>query len=192
MHPAASEWINQHADGVTGRVLDVGGRDINGSPKGLFPDADEYLVMDLVEHPSVDIVGDILDFTVDDIGTFACIVYAEVAEHSPQWRDHIDRLWDLLEPSGILIITAANPKRTPHSAFDGGALRDDEFYENVEPDELRDLLYQLTDRSEVDVFGMDVRAVVVKDAETPKRKAPAKKKAPAKRKAAAKKAATSG
>ena len=165
MHPQALDWIARQSEQLDpDRILDVGGRDINGSPREMFPADADYVVVDLIDHPSVDVIGGILDFDADDLGgEFDCIIYAEVAEHSCEWRDHIDHLFDLLVPGGTLIITAANLTRLPHSALDGGPIRDAEHYENIDPDELRDLLYEHTSLASVDVLKADVRAVAVKE-----------------------------
>ena len=159
MHPAAMQWLEQYATDDKLRILDVGGRNINGTPRSLFPNAD-YTTVDLIEHASVDIVGDILELDADDLdGPFDVVIYAEVAEHSPDWAMHLAHLFDLLAADGVLLITAAGPDRTPHSSLDGGPLREDEFYQNIDPEMLADELYKLTDYVAIDVVGADVRAM---------------------------------
>ena len=164
MHPAALDWIARHATDEEVRVLDVGGRDINGTARDLFPNATEYVVVDLVKHPSVDLTADVLDLKPTgraklSVGQFDVIVYAEVAEHSPDWVDHLDHLTDLLADDGRCIITAAGPTRTPHSGIDGGAVRDGEHYANLTRDELDAALYGIGDRYVIDESGHDLRAV---------------------------------
>ena len=163
MHAAAREWIGRYATDRKVRVLDVGGRDINGSPRDLFPNATRYLTVDLLEHASVDIVGDILTHDVDDLeGPFDIIVYAEVAEHTPDWAAHIAHLYDMLDTDGLLVITAASLNRRPHSGVDGAALRPGEWYENIDPQLLADELYQHTDYVLVDEHRDDVRAMAAR------------------------------
>jgi len=161
MHLAAMEWIARFATEDEVKVLDVGGRNINGTPRDLFPNAD-YTTVDLVEHESVDIVGDILKLDAKKLGgPFDIIIYAEVAEHTEDWAAHLAHLFGLLADDGVLVITAANLERTPHSAIDGGQLRDGEFYENIDPEVLTDALYELSDYYQIDVVGADVRAMAV-------------------------------
>ena len=167
MHAAALGWIAQHASTDAVRVLDVGGRDINGSPRGLFPNATEYIVVDPVDHSSVDIVADVLKLkatgkTKMSVGTFDVIIYAEVAEHADNWADHVAHMIDLLNDGGRLVVTAAGPTRAPHSAYDGAEVRPDEHYQNVSPDALSDALYLIGDQFTVEELGDDVRAVFVK------------------------------
>ena len=179
MHAAAMEWIQAHATADTVRVLDVGGRQINGTPRALFPNATEYVVVDLVEHPSVDLVADVLALQpgrrsrasraavkASSMGTFDVVVYAEVAEHSADWQQHLQVMMQLLNADGRLIITAANQHRVPHSSVDGGALRDDEYYENLTRADLMDALLAVTDDYQVDEHGDDIRAVAYKGADT--------------------------
>lgn len=164
MHAAALDWIARHATTDEVRVLDVGGRQINGTPRDLFPHATEYVVVDLIEHPSVDIVADVMALKPTgraklSVGRFDVIVYAEVAEHAKDWRDHLDHMADLLVDGGRCIITAANERRTPHSGIDGGAVRDGEHYANLTAEDLDAVLYGIGDNYVIDEAGDDLRAV---------------------------------
>ena len=92
---------------------------------------------------------------------FDCALHLEVAEHTPDWRIHMRHARDCLALGGMLIFTAAGPNRAPHSAVDGGPIRDGEHYENVDPDELAGVLVELFGWSFVDTTPdhADVRAV---------------------------------
>jgi hypothetical protein len=57
MHEAVTEWVARHAD-TFGKVLEFGSRNINGSVRPLFPYASEFVGVDLVDGPDVDVVGD--------------------------------------------------------------------------------------------------------------------------------------
>lgn len=163
MHPAAMEWISRFRTDDKVKVLDVGGRNINGTPRELFPNA-KYVTVDLLEHDSVDHVGDILDLDAKKLGgPFDLIIYAEVAEHSEDWVAHLAHMFGMLKADGLLVITAANLNRTPHSSVDGGPLRDDEFYENIDPQMLADELYALTDYVQIEEHRDDVRAMAGKN-----------------------------
>ena len=137
MHPAARAWITKHGTDNNVRVLDVGGRNINGTPRASFPNADPYVTVDLIEADDVTYTGDILTFDSDRLGgPFDIIIYAEVAEHTPDWPLHLAHIYQMLTKGGLLIFTAAGITRAPHSAADGGPLRPDEHYENVSQEEL--------------------------------------------------------
>lgn len=155
MHPAAREWVSKYAR--PGDVLDVGGRDINGTVRDLFPGS--YTVIDLEPGPNVDVVGDVTEWDTDE--RFDVVVCCEVFEHTDKWQAIIDRAGELLRPGGRLIVTAAGPGRMPHSAHDGEELRDGEWYANVTALELIDALADWTG-VKVSMLGPDVRAVATR------------------------------
>lgn len=69
------------------RVLDIGALDVNGSARGLFPNATEYVGVDLQEGPGVDDVADAHNLS-DDWGReqFDLILCLEMLEHdSAPW-----------------------------------------------------------------------------------------------------------
>jgi hypothetical protein len=59
-----------------------------------------------------------------------------VLEHANDWRDIVGRVKPLLMAGGIFVGTCAGPLRTPHSAIDGGLLRQGEYYGNLTADDL--------------------------------------------------------
>lgn len=158
MHPEAYEWVRRWVPGGPVVVLDIGGRDVNGSPRDLF-DLGDYEVVDLMPGPNVDWVGDFLHYAPDLLFDVAC--HLEVAEHTPDWRTHMRHAHDCLALGGSLIFTAAGPNRAPHSAVDGGPVRDGEHYENVDPGDLEEALLDLFTWVQIDTTedGADVRAV---------------------------------
>lgn len=136
MHPAALAWVARHAPPATS-VVDVGGRDINGTVRGCFPGA-AYTSVDLIDGPSVDVVADFA--TWEPAALADVVVCCEVAEHTETWPELVAHAADVLVDGGTLIFTAAGPTRAPHSALDGGELRDGEWYEAVDPERLEEVL----------------------------------------------------
>lgn len=114
-------------------VLEVGGRNINGTIRGLFH-TDDYTALDNQAGPGVDLVADATVWCPDR--KYAAVVCCEVFEHVEAWPLILATMVKALEPGGTLIVTAATDPRQPHSAFDGGPLRPGEFYANVDPDHL--------------------------------------------------------
>ena len=161
MHPEAIEWVERWASDVDSLiVLDVGGRDINGNPGHLFHPGTTWEVVDLHEGPRVTHVGDFLDY--GNTTRFDAALHLEVAEHTPEWPEHLAHAAHMLDPhTGWLVFTAAGPNRQPHSHVDGGPLREGEHYENVDPDVLARVLDRVFARHVVDLTsdGADVRAV---------------------------------
>lgn len=160
MHPQAYDYVARAAaaHGPFGRVLEIGSRDINGSVRPLFTDAD-YTGLDAFDGPGVDVVGD--GATYKGKALFDCVVCCEVLEHTADAPKIVTNAHRNLRKGGALIVTTAIDPRAPHSAFDGGPLRDGEFYRNVSRSTLRRWLKPFTE-VDIDVCGDDIRATAVK------------------------------
>lgn len=136
MHPEAMEWVARHATADPVAVLDIGGRDVNGSPRHLFPAADPYRVIDIADGPNVDVIADAAMWVPDR--EYDMAICTEVFEHAPYWQEILVTVLAALRPGGVFVATMAGPGRPPHSAIDGGwQLHPGEWYQNVEPDWLR-------------------------------------------------------
>lgn len=136
MHAEAYGWIAMHATGEPVSVLDIGGRNINGSVRELFPRADPYLSLDLYEGPGVDIVADAATWEPDRL--YDVVVCCEVFEHTDVWPAILATALAALRPGGMFIATMAGPGRPVHSGIDGaGRLINGEHYANIEPEMLR-------------------------------------------------------
>lgn len=155
MHPAAYEWVAAHTQ--TGRVLEIGSRNVNGSVRPLFANS-EYIGIDVTEGEGVDLVVDVCEYNAKK---FDVIVCCEVLEHAKNWKAILDACGRLIKKGGTLILTAAGPGRPEHSAVDGAELRAGEWYGNIKPADLEAALKGWA-KVDVDVLGHDVRAVAVK------------------------------
>lgn len=159
MHAEALAYVNRFATPDEVRVIEFGARDINGSPRHLFPNA-VWWGIDLVDGPAVDEVADAATWTGEPADIVVC---CEVLEHADQWHGIVASMAANTAPGGRVVITAAGPERAPHSAVDGGPLRPDEHYENIEPATLLAALKAAGLSSiEVEVSGGDVYATAVK------------------------------
>lgn len=136
MHKQAWDWLAKQAETLpkTGSALDVGGRNINGNPRELFPGY-EWTVVDQVAGPGVDIVGDFLDdeilYKYMDIYEHDLVLCSEVLEHVP-FNLQGNFLWELcnqVKIGGTLLVTAACDPREPHNC--NGSRPCDEPYCNV-------------------------------------------------------------
>jgi SAM-dependent methyltransferase len=140
MHPAAWRFVTNHLppnvwyntdDGLPHAVVDLGGRNINGSPRALIAPPCHYVSVDLVPGPGVDVVADAAAWWPPDGARFDLALCCEVLEHTPRAAAILAHAYDLLRPGGTLIVTAAGEGRAPHSAAIGGSLAPYEFYRNV-------------------------------------------------------------
>lgn len=135
MHVAALEYVRIKVLELrlSGDILDLGGRDVNGTVHDLFPDS-TWTVVDIADDPSVDVVGDAA--TVDLGRTFDVVVSTECFEHTPDSANIIVNAYKHLRSGGVFVATMAGPGRHPHSATGAPLIPGTEWYRNVEPDEL--------------------------------------------------------
>lgn len=145
MHDEAMAWIAQHATDDPVRVLDLGGRDVNGNPRHLFPNATVYTVLDIRagDRPEdVDIIADAAVWNPDG-RQWDVVLSAECFEHTPVWPAICRTAFRACAPGGRFIVTTAGPGRPPHSAVDGlFRLLPGEHYANVPARELERVLLE--------------------------------------------------
>lgn len=130
VHPEAMAWLRSQLAPFREepvRVLELGSRDINGSPRALFKAPSRYLGVDLQAGVGVDVVADASDRSWAELvermlGCFDVVICAEVFEHSPRWREICVTAHELLVEGGAFVGTAAGEGRAPHSAEDGRPL----------------------------------------------------------------------
>lgn len=135
MHAEAHSWVAQYRSDESVTVLDIGGRNINGTTRDLFPHAD-YTTIDIAAGEGVDIVADAGGWVPDR--EYDLVVCTEVFEHTASWPQIIATAFKALRPGGQFVATMAGPGRPPHSAVDGGwTLHPGEYYGNVAPEDLR-------------------------------------------------------
>lgn len=139
MHAQAYEFVAAHAPRLGARaVLEIGSHDVNGSVRPLFPAAHRYHGIDLAPGPGVDEVADAATWREE--AAFDVVVSTEVLEHAPRWVDVVANAWASLAPGGTLLLTCATDPRPPHSAVDGWDVRPGEWYANVAPAALLDVV----------------------------------------------------
>lgn len=123
-------WI---LDGKTHRpelVVEIGSRNVNGSIRQRFDGLNvRYVGVDIEPGPGVDVVAD--GATYSPPRPPSMVVCMEVLEHTPQGAEIVGNAARALAPGGWLLVTCATNPRSPHSAADGGQLREGEFYANI-------------------------------------------------------------
>jgi SAM-dependent methyltransferase len=164
VHEEARRYVEREARlrGPFGSVLEIGSRDINGTPRPYFPGA-EYVGLDLRAGPGVDVVADASTWEPDR--EYDCVVSTECLEHAPRWADVLATAARALRPGGVLILTAATDPRAPHSGVeDRPKPLPDEHYANIPPGQLECVLERhfssvaiATDRRHGDVYAAAVK-----------------------------------
>jgi hypothetical protein len=142
MHPEAWHWLAAQVQpqlAGAARVIDLGGRDVNGTPRALFSPGTDYRVVDAQAAPGVDIVADAGTWWPDaDLqGCHDVALCTEVFEHVQHWPAIVYNLWLLLRPAGTVLITCATAPRRAHAIDGQEPAPPHEWYANVEPEALR-------------------------------------------------------
>lgn len=141
MHAEAMQWVRDNGTGEPVSVLDIGGRNINGTARAGFPNATKYVALDILPGEGVDIVVNAAEWEPTE--QFDVVVSTEVFEHTAEWPGIVSTMYKALKPGGFLVLTMAGPGRTPHSGMDGAALDGSgrtEYYGNVDQKDLFDCL----------------------------------------------------
>jgi SAM-dependent methyltransferase len=103
------EWMvaaRQKYQAPAGRVLEVGSRDINGSPREVFGDSQLYLGIDAVQGKGVDIAVDAELFLEFSLWPWAdTVVCCEVLEHVVRPWNLVEGMRRQLKPGGWLWIS---------------------------------------------------------------------------------------
>jgi GT2 family glycosyltransferase len=152
MHLEAFIFVRTHVQGREWRkVLDVGSRNVNGSPRPLV-NSTEYHGIDVAPGPGVDEVADAARWVPSTQYDLALCL--ETFEHAREWREILRMMAAAVRPDGEVIVTTACDPREPHSGVDGvvNAVREDEWYRNIDPEDLRECAEELFCEVVVDVL----------------------------------------
>jgi SAM-dependent methyltransferase len=94
------------------KVLDVGSGDINGNNRYLFDNCN-YTGNDVIPSKNVDVVSKTKDLKFEK-NTFDTIISTECFEHDPEYKQSIQKIYDLLKPDGLFVFTCASTGRAEH------------------------------------------------------------------------------
>jgi SAM-dependent methyltransferase len=136
------QTMGQYPDAfMENKVLEVGSLNINGSVRGFFFNAHEYIGCDVGPGPGVDIVCPGEELTYPD-NYFDTSITTECFEHNPNWVETFENMWRMTRPGGLIVMTCAAEGRPEHgtSRSDIGSSpltveNGQEYYKNLmEPD----------------------------------------------------------
>lgn len=121
MHVEVMEFLNrvkrdhpQYFESPIARILELGSRNINGSPRALFhPDA-EYIGVDLSEGDGVDVVARAHHAYWKVGGGFDVVVSTEMLEHDANYNQTLAGIELLTRTFSLVVITCATTGRKPH------------------------------------------------------------------------------
>lgn len=144
----------------TWRVVEIGSRNVNGSPRGLIEPCAWYVGVDLRPGRGVDLVADAADGLILSPRAFDLAVCAEVMEHTAAGNLICANVVRWLRPGGVLLVTCAGPARQPHGV-DGRAVGPGEYYRGVSEEELATWLAPYGAALTWDRSGQDTYALAV-------------------------------
>lgn len=117
MHTNNRRWLSDlkasYPDAFSGhiRVLELGSRDINGTPRELF-DVDAYIGVDVAEGVGVDVVVAAKDFVPD--APFDVVISLSMLEHDTEWRASLTASRSFLSDTGMLFLAFGAEGNAPH------------------------------------------------------------------------------
>lgn len=114
--------------------LDLAGRMVNGSTHELFYKT-TWTTLDIVPHPSVDIVADATTWEPDR--TWDIVQSTEGLEHIRDWCGLVGTAHKALKPGGWFIMTCASTGRPEHSGEGSHIIPPGEHYGNVSEADFR-------------------------------------------------------
>ena len=123
------------------QVIDVGSLDINGNNRYLFSRS-LYIGVDIVQGKNVDVVGKAYEVLPDLARQLEykrrpfinTIISTEMLEHDATWDKSLQAMYDVLDPGGLLLITAAGDGRPEHGTSDytpGDSPLTNNYYHNI-------------------------------------------------------------
>jgi hypothetical protein len=137
MHAEVMDYLSRFFDDkpTPQRVLEIGSRNLNGSPRSVLQlaAARKYVGIDLRPGPGVDVVADGATWKGDG-RLFDVVVCCEVLEHAINAPEIIGNAFSLLRPGGHLVVTAASTNREQHSGVEADKQPTvGEYYQNISP-----------------------------------------------------------
>ena len=98
------------------KVIDFGALDVNGTNKGFFQDC-TYIGIDIGPGPNVDHVSLAHEFREYKDGYFDTVLSTDMLEHDRHWSKSIVRMYELLRPGGLMLLTCAGRHRGEHGTI---------------------------------------------------------------------------
>jgi hypothetical protein len=109
MTPEILEWakgVRQRFPFKSGRVLEVGSYNVNGTIRDVFPDATEYIGIDQREGPCVDLVAHGREVEIRfGAASFDTVVCCETLEHDPAFWLTVNAMRNALVRGGYMMVT---------------------------------------------------------------------------------------
>lgn len=116
------------------KVLECGSLDVNGSIRCLFSNC-SYLGIDNHSGPGVDLVMPLHNINNCDskelLYNFDTVISCEMLEHDFYWDFSVKKMYSLLKPDGLLIITCGGYNRKIHGVQEFASDPKASHYKNI-------------------------------------------------------------
>lgn len=132
----------------SGRVLDLGSMDVNGTYRPLLPESWEYVGVDVAEGPGVDAVMAGEYEMPAGLGEFDLLISGQCIEHVRNPFRLIAAAAALLKPGGIAVIVAPHRQRIHRYPLDTFRYQPDGMRAVLEEAGLRDVEAWINDPGE--------------------------------------------
>lgn len=144
-------------------VLDCGSLDINGNNRYLFTNC-RHTGIDIVDGKNVDVVCRLHKYITGK--QFDVIISTEMLEHDSFLEKSLQRMFQLLKPGGLLLLTAAGYGREEHGTtamHPGDSPLTHDYYKNLDPaDFYKNLPLEQFSWYEISYKGTDIRFTGIK------------------------------
>ena len=116
-------------------VLELGSYNVNGSIRTIFDNTNEYIGLDLIEGPGVDIVYDGKHISINQ--EFDLCISCECFEHNPNYFENFLKMIQLAKKDGVVVFTCATIGRSEHGTTESdmasspGSMEKWNYYKNL-------------------------------------------------------------
>jgi SAM-dependent methyltransferase len=122
--------LPQYFDNI--RVIDCGSYDVNGNIRDVFTNC-EYVGVDNHPGPNVDWAIPLhhIDTPTVRVNKYDTVVSCEMLEHDYYWERSLKKMYSILKPNGLLLITCAGYNRREHGVEEFASDPTRAHYENI-------------------------------------------------------------
>ena len=115
-------------------ILEVGSLDVNGNMRDLFKFSKNYMGIDLIKGPNVDLVMD--GAQIDSLkDKFDIVISCECFEHAKNWKTIFEKMCKITKDNSFVVISVASTGRIEHGTERSGNWQSpgnkDDYYLNL-------------------------------------------------------------
>lgn len=137
-------------------VCDCGSLYLNGDNKYLFDSSSDIIGVDIVAGKNVDLVSEIHEMKPYYDNSFDVVISTEMLEHDKHYEKSLKRMYEILRPGGLMIITCATEGRPEHGTknrLPECSPQTTDYYKNITASDLLEVFHDpdMFDRFEISI-----------------------------------------